>query len=63
MGQQPDVPKVRNVCSLKEPIFVLQVSPGVWEMAAELPEDFVTGYGFAIATGSAAIMSLYQVRR
>uniref|UniRef100_A0A7S0RA27 Nucleoside phosphorylase domain-containing protein n=1 Tax=Chlamydomonas leiostraca TaxID=1034604 RepID=A0A7S0RA27_9CHLO len=41
---------------------VAQVKPGVWEVAVEIPEDFVTGYGYAIATGSATIMSLYQTR-
>ncbi|KAL6760862.1 hypothetical protein V8C86DRAFT_2546614 [Haematococcus lacustris] len=41
---------------------VHQVRPGVWEIAVELPEDFVTGYGYAIATGSSVLMSLYQQR-
>ncbi|KAJ9507064.1 hypothetical protein QJQ45_004663 [Haematococcus lacustris] len=41
---------------------VQQVRPGVWEVAVELPEDFVTGYGYAIATGSSVLMSLYQQR-
>jgi hypothetical protein len=34
----------------------------VWEVSAEIPEDFVTGYGYAIATGSAVLLSLYQFR-
>ncbi len=34
----------------------------MWAPSVELPEDFVTGYSYAIATGSATLMSLYQRR-
>lgn len=41
---------------------VTQTKPGVWEVQQEVPEDFVNGYAYAIATGSATILSLYQDR-
>ncbi|GFR47452.1 hypothetical protein Agub_g9177, partial [Astrephomene gubernaculifera] len=34
----------------------------VWGIFAELPEDYVNGYKYAIATGSATILSLFQQR-
>ncbi len=56
--------KAQNIPDVVFLCFVLmrQVSPGVWQYTEELPEDFVTGYGYAIATGSATILSLYQAR-
>ena len=46
------------------PIFVAcaQTSPGTWGILREVPEDFVHGYGYAIATGSATLLSFYQDR-
>mmetsp|Transcript_12443 Transcript_12443/g.26864 ORF Transcript_12443/g.26864 Transcript_12443/m.26864 type:complete len:491 (-) Transcript_12443:204-1676(-) len=41
---------------------VQQTSPGVWEVFEEVPEDFVNGYAYAIASGSAAILTFYQAR-
>jgi hypothetical protein len=43
-------------------VTTLQVSPGDWRIAHELPEDFKTGYGYAIATGSSTLLSVYQQR-
>lgn len=40
----------------------LQVAPGNWSYGEEVPEDFVNGYSYAIATGSAYIMSLFRQR-
>ena len=40
----------------------VQTSPGVWEDAEELPENFATGYGYAIATGSSTVLAFYQSR-
>jgi hypothetical protein len=33
-----------------------------WEIYQEVPEDYVNGYAYAIATGSTTIMALYQQR-
>jgi len=41
----------------------VQKSPGVWEHYKDMTEDFATGYGYAIATGSSFIMAFYQVRQ
>ncbi|KAG2500711.1 hypothetical protein HYH03_001476 [Edaphochlamys debaryana] len=41
---------------------VSQKSEGVWGIYQEVPEDYVNGYAYAIATGSATILSLYQQR-
>ncbi len=35
---------------------------GVWDIYQEVPEDYVNGYAYAIATGSATILSYYQQR-
>lgn len=39
-----------------------QVREGVWDIYQEVPEDYVNGYAYAIATGSATILSYYQQR-
>ncbi len=41
---------------------MLKVAPGNWSYGEEVPEDFVNGYSYAIATGSAYIMSLFRQR-
>ncbi|GIL75443.1 hypothetical protein Vretimale_8072 [Volvox reticuliferus] len=35
---------------------------GQWEIFQEVPEDYVNGYAYAIATGSVTVLSLYQQR-
>ncbi|KAG2443695.1 hypothetical protein HXX76_002043 [Chlamydomonas incerta] len=35
---------------------------GEWEIYQEVPEDYVNGYAYAIATGSVTILSLFQQR-
>ncbi|KXZ49339.1 hypothetical protein GPECTOR_22g933 [Gonium pectorale] len=35
---------------------------GVWSIYQEVPEDYVNGYAYAIATGSVTILSLFQRR-
>ncbi len=41
----------------------LQVSQDrVWRVLTEIPEDFVNGYAFSIATGSVTILTLFQER-
>ncbi|GLI61951.1 hypothetical protein VaNZ11_004513, partial [Volvox africanus] len=35
---------------------------GQWEIFQEVPEDYVNGYAYAIATGSVTILTLYQQR-
>lgn len=40
----------------------MQTSPGVWEVYRVLAEDYVNGYGYAIATGSTVIMEMFQAR-
>ena len=37
-----------------------QVSRGTWQVYKEVAEDFVNGYGYAIATGSATILGYFQ---
>ncbi|EFJ50281.1 hypothetical protein VOLCADRAFT_89239 [Volvox carteri f. nagariensis] len=39
-----------------------KVAEGEWRVYQEVPEDYVNGYAYAIATGSATIMSLFQQR-
>lgn len=34
----------------------------MWAVYQEVPEDYVNGYAYAIATGSALVMSLFQER-
>lgn len=38
------------------------MADGLWEVVHEVAEDYVNGYAYAIATGSSAILSLYQQR-
>lgn len=33
-----------------------------WDIYREVPEDYVNGYAYAIATGSVTILSLFQQR-
>jgi hypothetical protein len=40
---------------------LVQKHPGVWDTYTEVTEDFATGYGYAIATGSSFIMAFFQV--
>lgn len=40
----------------------LQKSAGMWDIYQEVPEDYVNGYAYAIATGSAVILNAYQER-
>ncbi|MEW5311428.1 MAG: hypothetical protein WDW38_003144 [Sanguina aurantia] len=41
---------------------VIQVKSGEWAIYRDVPEDYVNGYAYAIATGSALVMSLFQDR-
>lgn len=34
----------------------------MWAVYKDVPEDYVNGYGYAIATGSALVMNLFQER-
>lgn len=40
----------------------MQKTPGSWDVYLEVPEDYVNGYAYAIATGSAVILNAYQSR-
>ena len=41
---------------------VKETSPGVWQDSGTDVQDFPLGYGYAIATGSSTVLSLYQAR-
>ncbi len=34
----------------------------MWDIYQEIPEDYVNGYAYAIATGSSVILSYYQAK-
>ncbi len=57
-GHIPDV----LILSINVVFIPFQTSPGVWQTVHEVPEDFVHGYAYAIATGSSTILSLHQAR-
>jgi hypothetical protein len=47
---------------LQAVLLLLQAGPGNWTYGEEVPEDFVNGYSYAIATGSSYIMALFRQR-